>query len=453
MVAAVLALIGLSSRPAGASPVVQQQAAPGDELRIVSVDTSAFPSVEAVVAVPQRLLVSGDLSSDFAVTSSGLAVPVAVEPVAAAQRPLALLVDNASDTPEDVLAAELGAASELVRELDPGTPIILGTSSGALAPRLITDQQDALTALGAIIPGASRDWPGAIAGAVSSMPVGSKATVIVISAGGSTTDGELPAAVLERLQSGSVTVRWIALTPGGVPTGVLAGVQSVSMVDSGGLLVRLDSIAADLASQYAMTFTVDPRATSATITLAVDGTSSAVQTPLPLPGPAFVGPTIVTSASAVPTPRIGTATVLPGTVGTAATTATAATAATTGIAAKAAPQLTLARQGVVDRWVASGRRFIDRNTILFVVGLVALFMLVILLVLVTDRSPSRRAAHSTVRVKRRRPLQGQRRPAHVQRPVSATQEAGRGARSPSPWTAQPAPMVRSEERMSERRVS
>ena len=294
LVAAVIstfALLGVTAHPASAAGPLRS--APGDELRIVDVDTTSFPMVSATVAVPERARPDSDLSSKLTASSAGRPLPAEVERLSAGTQPIALLIDDASDTGAPTLSVEQGAASEFLRQLDRQSPVILATSTRGLVFGPSADRAEALAALGRLQPGGTRNWSDALAATLDAAAGAPQATVVVVSTGPSgptgPTDGA-PSDLPGRLAGDGITVRWLSLANDAGPTGSLAGIQSVTSTTAEGVLARLDSIAADLVGQYRLTFQVDPRASAAAVTLVLGDQTWTAETPLPLPGPAYVAP-------------------------------------------------------------------------------------------------------------------------------------------------------------------
>lgn len=279
---------GLAERASGMQSGMQQAGTtPGDALRILAVDTSSFPEVTASVTLPLAAGQQPDASDNLSVSSAGVAVPATVDRLPADRQPVAILLDTADGTPQATLAAQQGAAADLVRQLDPATPVLVASSTGGLVAGPGLSRQGSLGAIVQLRTGGRRDWPKAMAATLDALGKASRPTVIVVSAGPSSKADKVPAGLSADLAAHPLKAQWLSLRDDAGPLGVLRQVQPVTRATTAGLPGRLDAIAAQHATQYRLSFRVDPRATAAAITLVTQAGAWTAETPLPFPSPAL----------------------------------------------------------------------------------------------------------------------------------------------------------------------
>jgi hypothetical protein len=306
--ALVLVLAGPASPVAAADDPVGP--VPGDELRIIAVDTSDFPDVEATVALPATARRQPAGSANLTVTSAEQEVEATVERLPVDRQAVAILIDTDERTEELTLVTAQAAATDLVRQLDPARPVVVASSTGGTVFGPDTDRAAAIDALADLRLGGTRDWPATLAATMDTLVDSTSTTVVVVSTGPSG-DTDVPPELVSRLADDSVKVRWVSLGAGAGPAGDLEDIPSVVSATRDGLLVRLDAIAAELVAQYRLTFRVDPRATSVAVTLLVDGDEWTAGFPVPLPSSGYVAPSPDAAVAPTTTPRAP----VPGTAG------------------------------------------------------------------------------------------------------------------------------------------
>ena len=289
LLAGALALVLAGSFGPSSPVAAADDPVPGDELRIIAVDTSDFPDVEATVALPATARRQPAGSANLTVTSAEQELEATVERLPVDRQAVAILIDTDERTEELTLVTAQAAATDLVRQLDPARPVVVASSTGGTVFGPDTDRAAAIDALADLRLGGTRDWPATLAATTDALVDSTSSTLIVVSTGPSGRT-DVPPGLVSRLADDSVKVRWVSLGPDAGPPADLEDVPSVVSATTDGLLVRLDAIAAELVAQYRLTFRVDPRATSVAVTLRVDGDEWTAGFPVPLPSSGYVAP-------------------------------------------------------------------------------------------------------------------------------------------------------------------
>ncbi|MCU1465603.1 MAG: hypothetical protein JWM72_1531 [Actinomycetia bacterium] len=246
------------------------QSAPSDQLRIVAVDTSAFPDVTATIALPISMHQDQDLSANLTVATAATPLRADVYRVSRDRPTVAILLDADGRTGTSTFTAEQGAAAEWILELDPTLPVVIGTSTSGIVTTPAVGTGTALAAIGKLQLGGTRNWPRALGAVMAVTTANSRAVVVVVSTG----PGNAPAAPSEltsRTAGAEVSVRWIRLSANAGPSDALGKIPSVESTPDA-LLGTLNPIAADLTAQYQLRFRANPTATTATVTLDAYGT-------------------------------------------------------------------------------------------------------------------------------------------------------------------------------------
>jgi hypothetical protein len=98
-----------------------------DTLVVTSVDASAYPEVVVDFVLPQRFAAVEVTPAMVAVDGAPTAAVVPVDPTRVV---VSLVIDDSPAVPAEVVGASQGGALELVRTIDAGTRIAVGTPSG-----------------------------------------------------------------------------------------------------------------------------------------------------------------------------------------------------------------------------------------------------------------------------------------------------------------------------------
>jgi hypothetical protein len=267
----------LSAGAAGAIAPAPIGDTPSDQLRVVAVDVSAFPSVTATIALPLTTR-NLDESANLSVSSADTPLQASVARVPGDAEAVVLLLDTANGTSSDTLLTEQGAAAELILQLEPAIPIVVGSSTAEVVSGPSAGADQSLAGVGRLRVGGTRNWAHALDTALRTTDSTTRVAVIVLSTGADQVD-PFPPGIPARLSRAAGRTYWIALSNNARPGGALAPLLSV-VVTPDTLVAKLDSVAADLAGQYRVRFRVDPKAVRATITLGAGETIRTAEIPI-----------------------------------------------------------------------------------------------------------------------------------------------------------------------------
>lgn len=209
---------------------------------------------------------------------------------------VAVVLDNADGITLDAFDAQQGAVAEFLLELDPETPVVIGSSADGVVFGPSTDRRSALLALGQLRKGGNREWGATLASTLDAAAPDLPVTVVAMSAAPSPPEAVAPPDLAGRLASQGVHVRWINLRDDAGPPADLGAIGPVTPATDENLLATLDVIAADLGSQYVLRFQADPEMSTLVVTFERDGRTWTAEAPISPPKP----------GDAAPSPRPGT---------------------------------------------------------------------------------------------------------------------------------------------------
>jgi hypothetical protein len=139
-------------------------------------------TVEIVVAVPERLSGQPIPAGSFLFSAGqGPTAPISAEPLASDASAVAVVLDNRSVIASaDLLAAE-GAAAELLRALEPGTPFAVVTTVGPTVVQApTTDRSAASSSIGSVRVNGEGSLSEGVAAAVGALGDGHVAPVVAL---------------------------------------------------------------------------------------------------------------------------------------------------------------------------------------------------------------------------------------------------------------------------------
>ncbi len=317
-----LAAITLLAAATLAGPALAQTAAqPTSDanLAVVSVDTSSAPTVRLVVAAPPQLARDVLPASAFAVEEDGGARPaLTVEPLAAEQMEVALVIDTSGSMVGAPLAAAKAAAQSLLNQLPPSVPVAVvgfGAAPVVASPRS-SDRAAQLAAIDRLAAGGQTALYDAVATGVAQLSSESsvRRAVVLLSDGGDTNSTTTLDGLTAALASAKVPVFAVELKTAESNSAALSrlagagGGQAVSASAPAALAGVFDGIAKQLVRQYALTWRTAARgATGVQVVLQSAGVRAVARAELSLPAAAAAQPAGGDSPAASPaTPAPGT---------------------------------------------------------------------------------------------------------------------------------------------------
>jgi tight adherence protein B len=252
--AAAVALGGLTPAPAEAADEV---------LTMVSTDTSAYPDVRMVVAVPGQL---GDQAlADVAVTvvEGGQRPAVRFESLRADQLEVALLIDTSGSMVGAPLAAAKAAAQSFLAQLPASVPVSVigfGASARVVSPRSSSRQAE-VAAIKALTAEGQTALYDAVGTALSQLPdSGARRVAVLLTDGGDTASTATLGATADAMAMAKVPLFAVELRTAESNPGALSRLTSASggrvvpAADPAALVGAFDSIARQLVRQYAVTY-------------------------------------------------------------------------------------------------------------------------------------------------------------------------------------------------------
>jgi integrase len=287
---AVLAVAGNTATPVAAQAIVG--------LNVVAVDASHYPTVNIDLALPQAVAAGAPQAAAFSITGATIHSAGRLDP---RQLTVGVVVDDAQAVPAASLITEQGSAVELVRNLDVGTSVVVGATSGVRSGPT-TNRAAAIAAIAKIgaAPAQDRTAFGRTLSAVAVQLVSSASRrgALVVLADSSAVLGTADARAL----SATLTRTGVPLRVVVVGTRLDPGLASVAKSSSGGAVAvaraaylgRVDAVTRTLTGQYRVTATV-AKAGPHALRLTVAGHTYGAE--LNVPGP----PTTTSPTSTVPT--------------------------------------------------------------------------------------------------------------------------------------------------------
>lgn len=264
---------GRSTTAVGADqPGSTSPPAPG-AVRIVAQERAAGGSTTLTVSVPGAPRAAVLPSAAFEVSLDGRPIPANVEPVPAAAETVAVVANTSADATKGDLQAAGNGLTELLLQLPKdGRVAVVGTAGPALLQPVTGDVTSALGALDRVTP-AGTAAPGAAirlaAQQVASAPRLRRAVLVVGSTGIAQSQQEVADATLSAQTAGTPVylVGTDALGSDALRSALATTGGAAYEVSADAPLGAYDTLAADLANQYRLTFPAP--ATPAAVTVRV----------------------------------------------------------------------------------------------------------------------------------------------------------------------------------------
>lgn len=265
-VVAVAMLLGAGAgRPASAQEASQ--------LEFVSIDKRAFPEVGITVAASGDLA-DGELDPDsFELRQDGDRRPVEASPVKSSEIEVALVIDTSGSIEGAPLDAAKGAAQGFLRQMKSGTRVVVigfGDTASVAVP-MTTDAAAAAAAVQGLQAAGETALYDGVALALEQFSPDAQRSIVVLSDGKDTASVNALEAASARLASSGVAFYGVNLqTPESDPAGMAALAEAASgrvidAADPDALAGVYDAVAAQLTSQYLLTFTAEGRGGSSEI--------------------------------------------------------------------------------------------------------------------------------------------------------------------------------------------
>ena len=261
-------------------------AAAGDMLVVTSVDASAYPEIVVDFVLPERFAAVEVIPAMVAVDGVPAADVVPVDPKGVVVN---LVVDDGPAVPANVVGAAQGGAIELVRTIDAGTRIAVGTPSG-LRTALTADPGATIARIAGIIAGAPAVMPLPqllldAAAALGTTDTPDRHLLVVL--GGPLGASEAEVARLADLVASNGIVLHIVNAVGPTDPALLAiAEQSGGTVPiAGQTLASFDAVTAAISNRYRLTTSVSAPGDHV-LELTIDGETVAATIAVTRPAPA-----------------------------------------------------------------------------------------------------------------------------------------------------------------------
>ena len=264
---AVVAAVLLS---AGASPAVAQT--PEHEIKVISVDSTAYPDIKAVVSVPTVLSGRSLDAEHFAILEREASVPVEVEAFDPSQLQLSVVVDSTMD-PASFVGAQ-GALLELPVHLrGPNVSIIEATTPARVALPPTRDRAAASFVVRGLAPssGAANIEDGIAVAFDQFIPDGSRRAILLVTSAVEVDAGRIARATDRAVREG-VVVYVISLNSFVGPELLVmanATAGAAWAVESVGIVPTIDHMVAELQGQYQLATRLTGEDPSAPVTVVV----------------------------------------------------------------------------------------------------------------------------------------------------------------------------------------
>jgi hypothetical protein len=279
-----------------------------DSLVVTSVDASAYPQVVVDFVLPERFAAVEVTPAMVAVDGAPAAAVVAVDPTDVV---VSLVVDDGPAVPAEVVGASQGGAIELVRTIEAGTRIAVGTPSG-LQTAFTADPSATIARISGIIAGAPAvtSLPQLIldaAAALGTTETSDRHLVVVLGGPSGASEQQLSQLAI-LVASNGITLHLVSAAGAVEPALVSIAEQSGGSVPiAGGTLASFDAITAAISDRYRITTTVSAPGQHL-LALTINGETVQAVVTVPPPTPAVSTPTTtpeVASSPPVPTAPTG----------------------------------------------------------------------------------------------------------------------------------------------------
>jgi von Willebrand factor type A domain len=244
----------LHSSSAPAAGGGQISAVTGD-LRVVEIDSSAYPTVESVVVVPRALSRQSLSSESFEVRQGDAVLPVEVVPLDPSALELVMVVDASAAIGDGFFLAQGGLLELPVHLSEPKLAVVRAAHPARVVLPLTADPLAVSKALTSLEPGGADALAEGLELAVEQFSVtGNARRAILVVAGDATIDDPVR---LMRLAASATTMGatvYVISLGDGAPTelALLASITSGRVIapDRGTIVAAVDQIVADLRGQY-----------------------------------------------------------------------------------------------------------------------------------------------------------------------------------------------------------
>jgi tight adherence protein B len=249
------------ARPVGA----QTSSSVAGALKVVAVDTSRYPAIEAVVAAPRALAGTTIPRESFTVTENGKSRTAQVTRLPNDQLEIVLAIDTSGSMRGAPMDAAKAAATKFVSQMPAGTRVAVvgfGTQPYVASPfnASTTDHANAIAALQANGDTAAYDALLASNDLFTAAGPDARQFVVLLSDGGDTKSVNPLDVTAARLASDGARVYSVALLTNESDIGALTrladetGGRVVAASDPAALTDLYDTIAAELSNQYAIEY-------------------------------------------------------------------------------------------------------------------------------------------------------------------------------------------------------
>jgi tight adherence protein B len=308
-VAALVAAVALlSGVPAAADEV----------LTVVNTDTSAYPDVRMVVAVPGQVGDPSQAGATATVTESGLTRAGRVDALPAEELEVALVIDTSGSMNGAALVAAKSAAQAFLTQLPAAVPVSVigfGATPTVVSPRS-TNRPAQLAAIRGLTASGQTALYDALRVALSQLQqpgAGARRMAVLLTDGGDTVSTATLDATADAMAQAKVPLFAVELrTSESNPTALArltsaSGGRVVPAADPSALAGAFDTVAGQLIRQYAVTFRSEGRGpTDVDVVVEARGVraSARVRVELPAaPAPAATPSTVSSAAPAAAAPE------------------------------------------------------------------------------------------------------------------------------------------------------
>ena len=297
-------------------------AASADEvLTVVSSDTSAYPEVRLVVAVPAQVGDPAQPGASVTATEAGASRPVRVEALPTEGLDVALVIDTSGSMVGAPLAAAKVAAQAFLTQLPASVPVSVigfGASPSVVSPRS-TNRTAQLAAVRALTAGGQTALYDALRVALTQLQLpgaGARQMAVLLTDGGDTASSATLDATADALAKAKVPLFAVELKTSESSPAALARLTSASggrivpAADPAALAGAFDEVASQLVRQYALTYRSEARGgTDVDVVIEARGVRASTRVrldfpaaPAPAPGatPATAAPVTAPADSSSP---------------------------------------------------------------------------------------------------------------------------------------------------------
>jgi tight adherence protein B len=291
LVAAVLA-------SAVALALVAPAAYADDALAVVNLDTTAYPNVRMVVAVPAQEADEAAPVPTFTVYENGVVRPFDVEPLPTDQLEVALVIDTSGSMAGAPIAAAKAAAQTFLKALPATVPVSVigfGATPALVSPRSTDRRAESVSIDGLVAKGQTALYD-ALKLALAQLPAtGARPIIVLLTDGGDTNSATNLSATAGALAAAKVPLFAVELHTSETSSGALAsltgasGGRLVPAVDPNALGDAFNSVARQIVRQFAVTYqSAAHGATDINVTADGKGARATAHSHLDLPAAAAV---------------------------------------------------------------------------------------------------------------------------------------------------------------------